>query len=284
MTERQSVFLDTDIFGDPDDLFALIYLLGQAEIALEAVMTVDELKQLRARVLQGLFVQLNLSVSVFSGKDIGDGKYFVFEESQAEYLEPTSSFLSLIREKLAQAADRTTYLSIGPLTNLAELLDQLREQASQLKIIVMGGSFQPQFGRAEHNIRLDIPAAQRVALRSGIYWITADNSVSSKLQISQDHWWIQELNAQPGILAEILKQNVGRFHSRFYPNSYLHDPLVVSAALGKHMTFESKKVRLSDEGYFVEDETGVEHFFVKTIDYEGFLEDFRKAVMSKLKA
>ena len=44
------IVLDTDIFGDVDDFFALLYALSVSELSIELIVTVDECDAGRAQL------------------------------------------------------------------------------------------------------------------------------------------------------------------------------------------------------------------------------------------
>ncbi|NND65352.1 MAG: nucleoside hydrolase, partial [Gammaproteobacteria bacterium] len=75
--KQRIVILDTDIGGDADDAFALLFALNSSELDVAMVITNDEHRCHRAQFAT-LFLQVGQwQVPVFAGADRGHKKYCV---------------------------------------------------------------------------------------------------------------------------------------------------------------------------------------------------------------
>ena len=69
------VILDTDIGGDPDDVFALNLLLNSQEVAIKLIVTADEHEDHRARFARQFVLAAGHDIPVVSGASLGRSKY-----------------------------------------------------------------------------------------------------------------------------------------------------------------------------------------------------------------
>jgi len=188
----QSVWLDTDIGDDTDDIFALALICASPELALAGVSTVFGETKERARLAQTLLATTGrpaartpvvagcghplpgtaspISTPVYSP----NGPMARGPISQLPCARPASR---LPRARRTHAVDalaahlrahpgKTVPVTIGALTNLATLL--LREpglQAAIPRLVVMGGEFKRPMW--EWNIRCD-PLAAACVVESGL--------------------------------------------------------------------------------------------------------------------
>ncbi|HTU25526.1 MAG TPA: nucleoside hydrolase [Pirellulales bacterium] len=174
------VILDTDLSSDVDDVGAVAVLhaladAGQAEILGIGVCVNDAFSAPCLSALNAFYGRPDIPIGVLpgTGKD-SPSKYArgvaeAFPHRLASAADAPEA-VPLYRKLLAAAADRSVVLvSIGPLTNLAVLLDSQPDQTSDLpgrqlvekKVaawVCMGGTFPA--GR-EFNFFVDTPATRR---------------------------------------------------------------------------------------------------------------------------
>jgi inosine-uridine nucleoside N-ribohydrolase len=188
----QSVWLDTDIGDDTDDIFALALICASPELALAGVSTVFGETGERARLARTLLATIGgptaravvtagcghplpgpaspVSIPVYST----NGPMPRGPISQLPCARPASALpragrthaVDALAAHLRKHPGKTVPITIGALTNIATLL--LREPALQAaipRLVVMGGEFKlPMW---EWNIRCD-PLAAACVINSGL--------------------------------------------------------------------------------------------------------------------
>ena len=172
--EKQKIILDTDIGGDIDDTWALAMLLGSPECDLKLVSTVSR-TDYRAR-LTAKYLQLcgRSDVPVSIGTTCPKVDKF---DQQGPWLEgfqlsdyagkvyPDS--VEAIIETMDQTPGIVTFIEIGPMTNLALVLEKRPDLAERMDCILLAGSVYKQYLGvpgvcSEYNVLIDIPAAKKV--------------------------------------------------------------------------------------------------------------------------
>jgi inosine-uridine nucleoside N-ribohydrolase len=261
------VILNTDIFGDPDDLYSLLFLLGSKDVKIEMIITSDECKGGRAAYTKQLLAELGIDIPVFCGKDLGNNVCYFATPKKREKI--SKDYVSAIKN----LDKKFTFLCISSQSELAKVVDVLKEKKAN--VIIMGGSTQKQ----EHNINCDIPAARKV-LKSKIStkWIPSNLTMNDKIKIDKKHELYKKIAKSKSIASKYLKQNMDAFFKKLYPYHFLHDPLEVSVLLDKKIiqfkrkTFELKKAQFipSKKGFAID-------YGVKA-DYNRFLRLFNKRI------
>ncbi|NUS74409.1 MAG: nucleoside hydrolase, partial [Corynebacteriales bacterium] len=155
------MIIDTDIGDDPDDTFAII-AAARAVKNLTLVATCDEQDGRRASLARHVLSLVGRDeVSVVAGKELGNAT------SLSGLAIPSFEAPTDLVARVVSVAERTPgdicWLGLGPMSNLATLLRECPELAPRIRLIQMGGALK--LGRSEHNIRLDVPAAQFVLSR-----------------------------------------------------------------------------------------------------------------------
>lgn len=174
------VIFHTDIGGDVDDTFALLYLLRRPELDLKLVATDAGSAIYRARLTAKLLTLAGRTdVPIAGGGDRGDGK-----GAQVDWLEGFNleTYPRIPRWDAAQAMIDTvmaspepvTILSVGPATQLAEALKREPRLAKKARFIGMFGSVRIGYkgvapADAEYNVKID-PAALRTIFEAD--WIS----------------------------------------------------------------------------------------------------------------
>jgi inosine-uridine nucleoside N-ribohydrolase len=231
------IVLDTDIGGDIDDAFALALVLGSPELDLRAVTTVSGDTQARARMAAKLLSEAGRrDVPVAAG---AMGKKL--DTSQAVWAEGFTSpalrsekAIDLMKTEIDRGHGETVLVAIGPLTNIAALLNQHPEEKKKIKrIVLMGGSiargYYPNSGRTtEYNIAADAAASQ-VVFTSGVPILMAPLDVTAQLQVEAPQR--QRLFAQSRPVIEALHQ-LYVLWAKATPDLQgiptLHDPMALS--------------------------------------------------------
>ncbi|MEG1874577.1 MAG: nucleoside hydrolase [Angelakisella sp.] len=190
----KQLILDTDLGSDCDDVGALavLYALAQlGEVSIRAIAHANGLPNgTRAIGLLNAYYRQSVPVAhAWNRRRHARAQYDeyatklcgLFPDSAPPKGQRLPDAVSLLRRTLAEAADRVTLVAIGPLSNLAALLDSPPDRYSRLsgcqlleahaaELVLMGGYFDRSRNLlegdlpypAEFNITCDIPAAQAV--------------------------------------------------------------------------------------------------------------------------
>lgn len=185
------ILVDTDIGTDIDDAFALALIAHSPELKLLGVTTVSGDTHARAQLAAKLLWEAGLRrVPVLAGEP---GRPLPIEQTRwarnfkSPQLRPGSA-VNFLDATLRSLPGKTTVVAIGPLTNLAALLQKdpaISKKISQ--IVMMGGSIYHGYGDdptpvAEYNIAADPAAAQKV-FSSGIRILMVPLDVTAMLQL-----------------------------------------------------------------------------------------------------
>lgn len=165
--QKKKVILDTDMFNEIDDQFALTYLIKSLDIFdLEAItiapfsksgyantITIEDGTEKSYEVTLNILDMLNKS----EYKDIvykGATKYFKDSKESNEAVEKII--------EIANKNDKTTILAIGAITNVALAIEKAPEIINKIKVVWLGGNTFLTKDNSEFNFRQDIPAVQKV--------------------------------------------------------------------------------------------------------------------------
>jgi purine nucleosidase len=261
------VLLDTDIGTDVDDLLALIVLEQEPSLDLKVVTTVYGDVHLRAQMAKRVLRLLGRpDVQVHAGQPRPQSGREVWwaghegvgiEGLEDEEVEPVGGVEALTRAARAHAGELAV-VAIGPLTNIAQALDDDPEFASNVdRLVIMGAEFAR--GIPEHNIRCDVTAANR-GFACGI------SSVFVGLDVTTTVWFdetdLTEATRSGSELASLVDGQVRewwRFTGK--DGNHPHDPLAVLSMIEPGLFMFEKAswavvedgedlgaVRLHDEG------------------------------------
>ena len=253
-TAPQSVWLDTDIGDDTDDIFALALICASPELALAGVSTVFGETEERARLARTLLGSTTsraarTTVAAGCGHPLPthgipaiwpNGPMKRGPICQLPCARPASPLprpgrqhgVDLLAKHLRAHPGKTVPITIGALTNLATLL--LREPALQRaipRLVVMGGEFKHTMW--EWNIRCD-PLAAACVVESGlpIDFIPWDIGMACTVTPAQ----LDHLFAGRSATSRLLARAVRLWRkSKSSPSSlelpHLFDPMAVSVLL-----------------------------------------------------
>ena len=228
---RTPVVVDTDIGDDIDDAFALAMVIRSPDLDLRAVTTVTGNTQARARIAAKMLWQANLrQVPVAAG--VPEKKPSAPQARWADgFTSPALSSegaVALLHATVQRSAGTLVLIALGPLANVAALIQQHPEdKASIREIVLMGGSiargYTPGSGPTpEYNIAADAASAQ-VVFRSGIPLRMAPLDVTASLQL--------EAKARTQIFSQQtpLTDSLSALYSLWgQPTPTLHDAMAVA--------------------------------------------------------
>lgn len=189
------IVLDTDIGSDIDDAFAVALILHSPELDLRAVTTVSGDTAARARLAAKLLAAGGCpNIPVAAGEP--GGKLDASQTAWADgYTSPSlvpEKAVDLMKAEIDRARGQLVIVAIGPLTNVAALLQQYPGEKKKIRrIVLMGGSiargYYPGSGPTpEYNIAADA-AASRVVFTSGVPVLMAPLDVTARLQLDEAH-------------------------------------------------------------------------------------------------
>lgn len=253
-----AVVVDTDIGSDVDDAFALGLVLASPELALRGVTSVGGAAEDRAWLAGRLLTHADRKdVPVAWGRppqpDYGldwQIQYrrhpaVVWNRTARPIPQPAEDFLL---ERL-RAEPGLVLLALGPLTNIARVLErdpQARERIG--RIVLMGGSLHVGYdGRppsvAEWNFRSD-PAAARRVLSSGVPITMVPLDVTAGLALDEPRRSrIFSAHTPLAFQLHALYELWGK------ETPVLHDPLAVALAIDERLaSFEEMALEVDEDG------------------------------------
>jgi len=191
------IILDTDVGTDVDDAIAIAMAVRTPELKLEAVTTVYGDVHLRARIARKLLgllgrddvpVAAGIAQPLTPGKEVywggWEGAGFLTAEDDSLQIDPRSG-VDLILDILDSTQEPITLVAIGPLTNIAAVLQRGPELTRRIReIICMAGTIVP--GEEEWNVQCDAEAA-RVVFESGVPLKLGTRFIVNLPRLTQTH-------------------------------------------------------------------------------------------------
>jgi purine nucleosidase len=223
------LWIDTDVGTNPDDAFALLAAVGHPDVELVGISTVDGDTDVRARVARGL-----VAAPVVAGTGL--------------------------TRLLVEAARPDAGLAIGPLTNIAGLVE--REYRFP-RLAVMGGALGAVTHRGaereiEHNFGSD-PSAVRTVLDSGMRPLICPLDLTARMKV--DPGDLSRFVVDAPVLEAHCAQWIARQRASGVPAEEavvcLHDPLALLALLDEPMlTIEAMRIQVDGDGRLFADHDG----------------------------
>ncbi|MGW4718217.1 nucleoside hydrolase [Nocardia sp. NPDC004260] len=262
--EPMAAQLDTPLIvasdqgGDPDDALTLA-LLAMTEPRLELVITADELPDWRrARFTRHLLTLLGRDdVRVVAGRVLGESKYWAADHLYpADITVESVDVYEAVAEVCGRVSSSVRYLGLGPLTDLAYILEEDSRQYAPLRlderlcIWQMGGALNYRRpDRAEHNFRLDPQAVHAVMARATyLSLVMSDHTFVPDIAVDAGSPIYQLLAASPRPWAQLLRQHLDQWFLGFHSSSKMHDPLTMTAAIGlRFVSFEWAEFHLAPD-------------------------------------
>jgi inosine-uridine nucleoside N-ribohydrolase len=283
-TGGRPVVLDTDVGGDPDDAVA-VAVAARAVPDLALVVTADEFHgDGRARFARHLLDSLGRpDVPVVAGRDLGNTRYFCVEGLTSPAGRADDDVLAAVRRVCEQTEGRVRWVGMGPLSNLADVLTADPSLADVLEVTQMGSAVNyrnPDV--AEHNVRLDPAAARRVLdLARSPSFVLSDVTFrpDTVMAVRADGPVYRHLAAAGTPWGHLLHAHLDRWYGRFYPETMMHDPLTLSAALRlPFVDFSSSCVWFEADGRMRLDDEGRQVFLSNRADYSAFARWMHRAL------
>lgn len=190
-------------------------------------------------------------------------------------LKPVKESAVELMTSVLKERDGITIIALGPLTNVARLIQEQPDTAQRIKrIIVMGGAVKigydgKQSPEPEWNIKSDIPAAQRVfQAKIPLLVVPLDATAMVALKEKQRNEFFA---AYTPLTWQI--QNLYELWTNENKDPVLFDPVAVAAAFNTdHLTIQELPLAVNDEGMTVEKAGAAKVAVAMKIDSHAFLD------------
>jgi inosine-uridine nucleoside N-ribohydrolase len=273
--ERRPILIDTDIGTDIDDAFALGLAIGSHELDLRGVTTVGDPSRERGLLLcrfltmtgrRGTSVALGSSPQI--SRPIIEQRLYhyhpdpLFDRTTKPVAPPAVDFLS---DKIGEAPGELRIAALGPLTNVARLIESHPDVAVAIREIVT----------LESNLALDIPAARRV-LESRVKIAIVSTSVTRDLRLDDEG--VQAVFS-PGTPLTRQVQTLYQMWDRERPP--LGDALVVALLIDPRLAKREKRALvIRDDGALEERDKAPNVELITTLDPPDFEEWYARRMSS----
>jgi inosine-uridine nucleoside N-ribohydrolase len=256
LRDRIPLLLDTDIGDDIDDALALALALSSPELDLRGITTVQGDSFTRALVVCRLLHEVgrdDIPVAAGSGP-----RPLPQLRGQFQYgLRPCfrkrpvkEKAIDFLYRNLKAEPGKLTILAIGPLTNVAGLLDRHPDCKPWIKrVVLMGGSVRVGYNSrppavAEWNITSDVKAA-RIVFQSGIPLVVAPLDATADLALGTP------MRARIfGGRTALTNQLYALYQLWDKPAPVLFDPVAVALCFEeKFCRLESLRLDVDDKGF-----------------------------------
>lgn len=164
---KKKVILDTDMFNEVDDQFALTYLIKSLNIfELEAITIAPFSKSGYANTMtieEGTEKSYETTLKVLDMLGKLEYKNIVYKGATKYFYQSEESNIAVDKIiEIANKNDKTTILAIGAITNIALAIKKAPEIISKIKVVWLGGNTFLTKDNSEFNFKQDIKAVQFV--------------------------------------------------------------------------------------------------------------------------
>ena len=255
------VLFDFDIGEDIDDTFALATILASPELDLRGVTTIGEDAYKRAQMACRFLTACGRKeVPVAAGLPEKATKPLPYWQVQygnhasVYYRDPKPAkerAPEFLYKHLKANPGELTIIAVGPLTNIAALLEKYPDSKGMIKrLVIMGGSVRRGYNdgskpQAEYNIVADVKAAQAV-FRAGVPLVVAplDATAMVKLDTARQ----KKLFDAGSILTLSVQALTQLWQEKSDP--VLYDPVAVTLVfVEKFCTMENLAIAVDDKGF-----------------------------------
>ena len=314
--KKRGIIIDCD--PGHDDAMAILWALASPNLEIKAITTVagnQTLEKVTNNAIKVLTKARQYKIPVACGakepliRKLVIGGQIVHGDSGLEGpILPENGFniselsaLKLYEKILEESKEKITFVGIGPLTNIAQLLitrPDLKQKIEEI-YIMGGGTIGNWTPAAEYNIFAD-PEAAKVVFNSSLPIIMAGLDVTQKAYITREENEILRAHGNEiSVFVAELIDYFSRYHYEVegFPGCTLHDPCAIAALVHPEL-FESVQCNVDVEvtgeltrGMTVVDTIDyqkklfgleVDHNtkFLKNVHREKFVKEFFKAMKS----
>jgi len=255
--EKKKIIFDTDIAGDIDDAFAHALVQVSPEFEVLGITVADGPTDKRARVsCKMLYVCGQENIPVAVGRETRQGSRLPMQlkwgEGFDKYKPIEKPAADFIIEQLRKYPNEITIISVGPVTNLGDVIEKDPEAWKLVKeVYSMFGSFYRGYDRgpvphAEWNVRADVESSQKL-IDSGVPLTLVGLDVTTSAMFGPQRRLRLLYRNSP------LTDSLCSLYSLWNDaetDPMLHDPLAVTAAItDDFLTTRPAHVKVDDEGY-----------------------------------
>lgn len=183
--EKVNVILDTDIYNECDDQFALAYLLkSQNKFNIEAITVAPYHHDNDISIQEGIEKSYNEIIKICNWlKFETKGKVFKGSTDYIEEYQENNDAVNKIIE-IANKNDKTYILAIGAITNVAMAIKKEPQIIDKIEVIWLGGHSILNKDNKEFNFRQDVQAVRKVFNSKVKLTIIPCKNVASNLRTS----------------------------------------------------------------------------------------------------
>ena len=263
--DKMKIIFDTDIAGDIDDAFAHALVQISPEFDLLGITIADGPTEKRAVVSCRMLYSCGQEhIPVAMGRPTREGSglppQLTWGEGFDKFKPTGKSAADFIIEQLRKYPDQVTIISVGPVTNLGDVIDKDPEAWKMVKeVYSMFGSFYMGYNEGpvpdpEWNVRADVESAKKF-MNSGVPITLAGLDVTTMVKFGTERR--QQLLLRSSPLTDALCGLYSLWSSnRPGSDPTLYDPVaVVMAITDEFVSTRRAHIRVTDEGYTVIDES-----------------------------
>jgi len=263
--KKMKIIFDTDLAGDIDDAFAHALVQISPEFEVLGITTADGPTDLRAQVSCRMLYHCGQEdIPVAVGRRTRENSPLPAQLTWGkgfDKLKPVSeSAADFIIRNLRKFPGQVTIISVGPVTNLADVIDKDPQAWKMVKeVYSMFGSFYMGYDggpvpHAEWNVRADVKSAQKF-MTSGVPITLAGLDVTTMVKFTRERRLQLLMRSSPltdaicGLYTLWAGADIDR-------DPTLYDPVAVSMAItDRFVTTRQAHVTVDDEGYTLIDES-----------------------------
>lgn len=227
------LIIDADIGSAPDS--AITVAIAAAQPNLSLVITSDERAGRRARLARHLLDLMGRTdVPVVAGRELdGDTIWTADDSTPTETVIEDTGVSAAVEAVLSRHNGQVSWVGLGPMSNLADLLSTNPEVGHRLAITQAGGGNRLSPTPAERNIALDIPAAHTVisaGIQPAIVTSTVAVFIFNTETVDTTGYKILARSTNP--ISALLRSHMDQWFAHFSPYSDQYGPLTLALALG----------------------------------------------------
>ncbi|MFC1537864.1 nucleoside hydrolase [Candidatus Latescibacterota bacterium] len=263
--EKIKIIFDTDIAGDIDDAFAHGLVQVSDEFEVLGITIADGPTRERAIVSCRMLYECNQEhIPVAFGRPTRQGSglapQLIWGEGFDKYKPVKESAADFIIRNLRKYPGEITIISVGPVTNLGDVIDKDPEAWKMVKAVYsMFGSFYMGYDEgpipsAEWNVRADVKSSQKF-MTSGVPIVLAGLDVTTMVKFREERRLQLLFRRSP------LTDAICSLYSLWSADSpgrhpTLFDPVAVAMVINPRVVgTRDAYVRVTDEGYTVIEES-----------------------------
>lgn len=257
--QKHKVIFDSDLGGDIDDAFALALLLSSPEIEVLGIVMADGNTEARARVATKFLKETGYEdIPLILGRQTHEGFNTQFDWAKEQQISALEiSGVDFILQQLDLYPNEVTLITVGPVTNMQDLLSKDPTALARCKRVVsMFGSFYVGYDAwpvptNEWNVRANVSASQVfVSSDSNIEYLPLDATGHVKLLQDNREKAFTADNKFAKPLAELYQ--LWRKETWAYPDLTLFDAVAIGYVLWPEL-FKGRPahVEVVGEGYTI---------------------------------